>query len=279
MKYFFTYIFLLVSFLSSAQDEDNITKKLDNKAISYIAEANKLADSSYVEAEMMYRKAISTKPSNVAGTYNLAHSYYKNDKFEEALFRNQQAANNSSNKIEKHKAFHNIGNILMKNKKCKQAVEAFKNALRNNPKDNETRYNLALAQDCAKGQQDDPQEEDKDGDDKKDKEENKDKDNKENNDKKDQDKGDDKEDKGDDGHKKDEENKDKDDKGDPKDDKKNEGDKGNQEQQQPQQQKGKLSPQQIKNLLEAMENEEQKVQDKVNAQKAKGVKIQTEKDW
>lgn len=272
MKYFFTYILLFISIVSFAQDEDQTQEKLNNKTISYIAQANKLADSSYIEAEAIYRKAISTKPSSVAGTYNLAHSYYKNKNYEEALFRNQQAAKNSSDKIEKHKAFHNIGNILMKNKKCKEAVEAFKNALRNNPKDDETRYNLALAQECAKGQQDEPQEEDENGDDNKDKEENQDKDNKENNDKKE-------EDKSDDGDKKDEENKDKDDNGDPKEDKKNEGDKGDQEQQQPQQQKGKLSPQQIKNLLEAMENEEKKVQEKVNAQKVKGAKVQTEKDW
>ena len=49
------------------------------------------------------------------------------------------------------------------------------------------------------------------------------------------------------------------------------------QQQQPQQ--GQLSPQQIKNLLEAMNNQEQKVQEKINAQKVKGAKVQTDKDW
>ena len=68
-----------MSLISFAQDQDYSEKELNNKAISYISEANKLSDSSYVEAEMIYRKAISTKPSSVAGTYNLAHSYYKND--------------------------------------------------------------------------------------------------------------------------------------------------------------------------------------------------------
>jgi Ca-activated chloride channel family protein len=279
MKHFLLYIILFTSTFSFSQNQDEASKKLNNKAISYVADANQKVEDNFVEAEMDYRKAISVKPSSVAGTYNLAHSYYKNENYEEALFRNQQAAQNATDKLEKQKAFHNIGNILMKNKKCKDAVEAFKNALRNNPKDNETRYNLALAQECAKGQQDEPQEEDKDGENDKNKDENKDEENKENNDKKEEDKGDDKEDKGDDGDKKDEENKDKDENGDPKDDKKNEGDKGDEEQQQPQQQKGQLSPQQIKNLLEAMENEEQKVQDKINAQKAKGAKIETEKDW
>ena len=70
----------------------------------------------------------------------------------------------------------------------------------------------------------------------------------------------------------------KDDKGKPKDKKDNKnGEPNENKKQQPQQ--GKLSPQQVKNLLEAMNNEEKKVQDKINAKKAKGVKIKTEKDW
>ena len=228
---------------------------------------------------MDYRKAISTKPSSVAGTYNLAHSYYKNENFEEALYRNQQAAKNAVDKDEKHKAYHNIGNILMKEKKCKEAVEAYKNALRNNPKDDETRYNFALAKECAKQQEDDnPQEENKDGENNKDKEKNEDKDKKENNEKeKEQDQKDqNQKDKGDEN--KDQENKDKDDQGKPKDEKKDAG-KGDEDKKQQQPKKGQLSPQQIKNLLEAMNNQEKKVQEKVNAQQAKGVKVQTDKDW
>lgn len=266
-------------FSAQAQEENEVLLKQEAKANELLVEANdKIASNNFIEAEMVYRKAISTKPSTVAGTYNLAHSYYKKNNFEESLFRHQQAAKNAVDKEEKHKAFHNIGNILMKEKKCKEAVEAFKSALRNNPKDDETRYNLALAQECAKQQQDDnPQEDDKDGDNNRDKDENKDEENKENNEqKKEQDKQDQK-DQGD--QDKDQENKDKDENGDPKDDKKDKGDKGEQEQKQPQQQKGQMSPQQIKNLLEAMNNEEQKVQEKMNAQKAKGVKVQTDKDW
>ncbi|WNH14145.1 hypothetical protein [Thalassobellus suaedae] len=51
------------------------------------------------------------------------------------------------------------------------------------------------------------------------------------------------------------------------------------DQQQPKPQPGQMSPQQMKNLLEAMNNQEQKVQEKMNAEKMKGVKIQTDKDW
>ena len=280
MKYLFLYICIAFSTLSWSQEEDKTLQKKEEKATQLIVSANdKISSNQFIEAEMDYRKAISTKPSSVAGTYNLAHSYYKNENFEEALYRNQQAAKNAVDKDEKHKAYHNIGNILMKEKKCKEAVEAYKNALRNNPKDDKTRYNFALAKECAKQQEDDkPQEENKDGENNKDKEKNEDKDKKENNEKeKEQDQKDqNQKDKGDEN--KDQENKDKDDQGKPKDEKKDAG-KGDEDKKQQQPKKGQLSPQQIKNLLEAMNNQEKKVQEKVNAQQAKGVKVQTDKDW
>src|SRR5690606_16344222 len=162
----------------------------------------------------------------------------------------------------KHKAFHNIGNILMKNKQCKEAVEAYKSALRNDPTDEETRYNLVIAKECAEQQKDEDQDKNKDKDKKeeeKDEEEKKDQDNKGDQDKKD--------------------GEDQKDKGQPEQDKQNpeQGDEKKEQQQQPQ--PGQLSPQQIKNLLEAMNNQEQKTQEKINAEKTKGVKVRTEKDW
>ena len=95
--------------------------------------------------------------------------------------------------------------------------------------------------------------------------------------------GENKEDKKDEGDQEKKEGEDeKDEDGKPKDEKKDKG-KGDEdkkkEQQKPQPQPGQLSPQQIKNLLEAMNNQEQKVQEKMNAEKQKGVKIKTEKDW
>ena len=90
---------------------------------------------------------------------------------------------------QKHKAFHNLGNVFMKEKNYTEAVEAYKNALRNNPSDDETRYNYALAKKMLK---ENPPKDDKDKkDDKKDKDKDKDK---KDQDKKDQDKKDDKKD-------------------------------------------------------------------------------------
>ena len=281
MKNILTYILILLSITVVAQDktEEKAALKQKLKAQSFVAEANDLAaNDAFVEAEMEYRKALSIKPTQVAGAYNLGHQYIKKGNFEEALYRNQQAAKNATSKQEKHNAFHNMGNILMEEKKCKEAVEAYKSALRSDPSDDETRYNFALAKECAKQQEDDnPQDDDKDGENNKDKDDSKDKDkDKEQEENKDKDQQDN-EDQGDKDKK--EGDQDKDEEGKPKDDKENDPKEGDKENQQNQPQPGQMSPQQIKNLLEAMNNQEQKVQEKINAQKVKGAKQQTDKDW
>ncbi|MGB0948702.1 MAG: tetratricopeptide repeat protein, partial [Marinirhabdus sp.] len=202
------------------------------------------------------------------------------EKNAEAMLRFKQAATTATSKVEKHKAFHNLGNTFMNEKKYQEAVEAYKSALRNNPKDEETRYNLALAKDML--EKNPP--ESGGGDDEKDKEE-QDK-NEQNQDQKDKnEENEDKQNEGDKGDEKEEK-----DQGGEEDEKK-EGDKnqkkakpnepkdGQQEQQPKQPVPGQLSPQQVKNLLEAMNNEEKKVQDKINAQKQKGAKVRPTKDW
>ncbi|WP_027127542.1 tetratricopeptide repeat protein [Gelidibacter mesophilus] len=262
-------IFLtLTGLLSFSQDKESEKEQLLTlkKANDLVYDANALMESdNFISAEKEYRKAISEQPTSVAGTYNLGNSYYKKGNFEEALYRQQQAAKNATDKADKHKAFHNIGNILMKNKQCKEAVEAYKSALRNNPSDDETRYNLGLAKECAEQQKDDQPDENQDKDENKDQEDDKDKDkNQEDQDKKDN---------------KDEKDQDKKDGDDKKDDGKPKDEKGKDENQEQKPQPGKLSPQQINNLLEAMNNQEQKVQEKVNADKQKGVKVKTDKDW
>ena len=258
----------LVSVIAQEKEDRDIieSKKLLSDA------GLEMKNGNFPLAEADYRKAISLNPKDEIGKYNLGTAYYNKEMNANAMQRFLQAASVASNKTEKHKAFHNLGNTFMNDKKYKEAVETYKNALRNNPTDDETRYNLALAKKMLE------EEQKKGGDD----EDNKDKDNKENQNNKDnKDNKDNKE--GDDGDEKEDK-----DKGNEKDDKK-EGDekedKGNPEQ--PKEEKkdrkqpvpGKLSTQQIKNLLEAMNNEEKKVQDKINAEKQKGIKIKNSKDW
>jgi len=221
-------------------------------------------DKDFLLAENSYRKAISINSSNIKAPYNLSNKYYEEELYDEALIRQVEALKNAKSNNEKHRINHNIGNILMKKDLCKEALEAYKNALRNNPDDDETRYNLSLAKLCA-------DEQNKNNDKKDDK-----KDDQQKDDKKDDQQKDDKKDDQQKDDKKDDQQKD--DKQDQKNDNKNEQkDKKNN----PSKDRGsaKLSPEQIKNLLKAMNNEENKVQAKINEKKQKGVKIVTEKDW
>jgi Ca-activated chloride channel homolog len=275
------FVFGMVSGTLHAQ-EDKKKSKEQKESKELMSDASlALQKDEFAIAEADYRKAIALNPTNETGKYNLGTAYYGKSKNTEALNRFKQAASVATDKSKKHRAFHNLGNTYMNEKKYAEAIEAYKNALRNNPKDDESRYNLALAKEMLeKNPPQDDKKDDKNQDENKDKE-----DNKENQDK--NDKGDNKE--GDKGDKKEdqdkgdqkEDNKEGDsekDKGKPdesKDQKDGEGDKPQKQQPVP----GQLSPQQVKSLLEAMNNEEKKVQDKMNAQKEKGAKVKSNKDW
>jgi len=268
-------LLLLVTIPSVNAQEDKEKQKILKQSEELLSKANsEMQKENFSIAEADYRQAISLNPKDDTAKYNLGNAYYNREMNDIAMNRFKQAASVADSKKDKHKAFHNLGNTYMNEKKYQEAVESYKNALRNNPKDEETRYNLALAKELLEDQQKDGGggDDNKDQDDKK--EENKDQQENENN-KKDGEDGEDKkeEDKGDEEEDKKEGDKDKD-KGkpdEPKEDK--------QEQKPQQQQPGKLSPQQVKNLLEAMNNEEKKVQDKINAKKQKGAKVKSAKDW
>jgi len=265
----------------TAQNEDKNTLEIENKAKNLVYSGNEyLSNDNFVSAEMEFRKAISEMPTNVEGAYNLGYSYYQNGAYQEALFRHQLALKHATTKQEKHYAYHSIGNILMQDKKCQEAAEAFKNALKNNPSDDETRYNYVLAKVCAEQQDNQQNQDNKDQDKQDENKEDKNQDNKDNEGDKEQDNKDqNQEDKNDEGQK-DKEGEDKqDEKKNPDPNNQDKQDNKEKQNQPPKQQPGKLSPQQVKNLLEAMNAQEQKVQEKINAKKQEGIKIKTEKDW
>ena len=277
----FLLFFSCMAFTAPAQEKVDPAQK---EAKDFVASGNEeLENNDFALAETSYRKAVAKDPANLSAKYNMGNNYYKNKKYAEGMSRYTQAIEVAKTKAEKHQAFHNLGNALYQQKDFKKAVEAYKNALRNDPTDEETRYNLAMAkkEDEKNGGGGDDNKDNKD----KNKDENKDK-NKDNKD----DKGDQKE--GDDGKPKDQDDKGdekkdqgddkKDDKGKPDDkegDQKKPENGDDKQQPQPQQGQGQLSPQQVKSLLEAMKNEENKVQDKMNAEKVKGAKVKTDKDW
>jgi|TARA_R110000851_G_scaffold162_1_gene545 tetratricopeptide (TPR) repeat protein len=247
-KYIFTAFSLLLLGLGgvSAQEKDKSLPKANEE----------YADNKFADAEANYRISNSKFPNRTVAPYNLGNAIYKQNQASEAKFAYAKAIKNTKSRAQKHKAYHNLGNVFMKEKNYTQAVEAYKDALRNKPSDEETRYNYALAKKMLK---ENPPKDDKKDKDKKDKDKDKDK---KDQDKKDKDK---KDDKGDD--------KDKD-----KKDGKNKDDKP-EDQQKPKPKPGGISKQRLENLLDAVNNEEKKIQDKVNAQKVKGKPTQTEKDW
>ena len=252
--------------VSGAQDQDAIQAALHLSQGALAIENNE-----FINGEVAYRKAIAIEEDKATGSYNLGNAYYKNSKNQEALSRFIAAAKVATTKPQRHQAFHNLGNALMNQKEYTGAVEAYKNALRNNPADDKTRYNLALAKDLL--EKNPPQESEDDQDKEQDPQDNQDK-------KDDQDKEKEQEkdpkDNQDPEDKKGDEQEDKKEPQEPKDPKEEQS---KQDQKQNQPADGKLSPQQVKNLLESMNNQEKKVQDKINAKKQKGVKIKSEKDW
>ena len=230
-------------------------KTIDQKSNNLTLDGNvEFSNQDLIEAESYYRQAISKDSSNNIASYNMANSFYKSGLISEALNEYRSSIQKSKNREELHKAYHNLGDVFMQSKDYQGAVDAFKKALLNNPKDDETRYNYVLAKELLKNQQKNENKKDKKNDKKDDKKDDKKKDNK-------NDKKEDKKDKKDD--KNDKKNNDK--KDDKKDDKKNEN---NKDKKSPQ--PNKISPEQLKNLLKAMDNEEKKVQEKVNKKKIKG---------
>jgi tetratricopeptide (TPR) repeat protein len=235
-------VLLLNSVLLFGQEKD---KNLYNGNQSF-------KEKKYADAEADFRVTESKKsPKKATAGYNLGNSVYRQNQQGEAQIKYIQALEHAKTKEEKHRIYHNLGNTFMLEKKYEAAAEAYKNALRNNPYDEETRYNYALAK-RKKKENPPPKNNKKDnkgggGQDKKPQPENNKKD--KGNEKKDQDK---KEDKGN-GEKKED---------------KNENPKPS-----------GADKQRIDNILDAVNNAEKKVQDKVNAKKVKGRPVSNEKDW
>ncbi|PTT03147.1 hypothetical protein DBR11_03025 [Pedobacter sp. HMWF019] len=219
----------------------------------------------YAEAEASYQKSLEKSKQSVAGNFNLGDAFYKQKKFDKAAEQFNALASSSKDAGVKAQAYHNLGNTLMENKKYEESIEAYKKSLMNNPKDDQTRYNLAYAMEKLKQQQQQNKN-------------NKNKDNKDQKNKDQKDKNKDQKDKDD----KNKDNKDQKDK-DKKDQDKKEQDKKNQDQKDQQNgqkpQPDKLSKEDAKRMLEALNNEEKNTQDKLKNKKATGAKGRITKDW
>lgn len=148
-----------------------------------IREGNKLyRKGEYVQAESAYRKAVTKNEKNAIATYNLGCAMMRQNNDSSAIETFANTVAMTTDKTIRSKAYHNTGTILQHKKQYKEAIEAYKGALRNNPKDNDSRYNLVLCQHLLKQQQ---QQQNKQNQKQNDKDKNNDK-NKENKDNKDQ---------------------------------------------------------------------------------------------
>ena len=213
---------------------------------SFLRDGNTLyADSSYNDAEMQYRKSLEKDQDYFNASFNLADAVYKQERYEESSALFDALIDNAPTENDLAKVYHNLGNSLTQEQKLEEAIEAYKNALRINPNDAETRHNLALSK---KQKQEQEQQEEK-------KEENKEE-------KKDQEK--DKE--GEDKQEQKEQNKEQE---------KQDEEKENQ----PEEKKEEMSKEDAEKMLEAIQQEEKELQEELQKKKVKGKRVKVLKDW
>ena len=206
----------------------------------YLRSGNKLYnDSLFIKAEVDYRKALEINPKSTDAMFNLANALLMQQKAKEAMEQYESVSKIEKDKNKLAQIYHNMGVMLQSAKQLPQCIEAYKESLRNNPKDDETRYNLALAQKQLKDQQQQQQNQDQQQQQQQKQEEEKQDQNK---------------------------------------DQQEQDQKDQQQNQQQQQNKNEMSKENAQQLLNAVMQDEKNVQDKVKKQiQIQGKKL--EKDW
>jgi Ca-activated chloride channel homolog len=106
---------------------------------------NEYKDGHFKNAEIDYRKALTKAPNSQKAAFNLGNSLYKQQNFEAAASQYLKLAQSENKEASKASVYYNLGNSLLENKKYKESIDAYKMALRQNPKDEDTRYNLSYA--------------------------------------------------------------------------------------------------------------------------------------
>lgn len=202
----------------------------------------------YADAEASYKKALDIKNNMPEATFNLGDAIYEQKRYEDAQKQFQLSAQTNDNPDIKAAAYHNLGNSFLQQKKYPEAVKAYKDALKINPNDWDTKYNLAYANEMLKQNKSGGQ----DNKEQKDKQEKKNEENKQSQDNKEQ-----KQDQQQQQQQKEKEQKDKHQEG----------------------QQSNLSKEEAEKLLQALSNEEQKTAQKMQQKQMKSEKIRIKKDW
>ena len=116
------------------------------KVKTYVREGNKAyEEKSYVDAEVSYKKALEEEEENFAARFNLGNTHYQRKNYDKAIEEYKKASVMAGEPSDQALAYHNLGNSFLEKKDYKKAISAFKDALKRNPNDADTRYNLAYA--------------------------------------------------------------------------------------------------------------------------------------
>lgn len=137
-------IMLMLIFMSAQAQSDR----------NSIREGNRLFRSGkFAESEVSYRKAMEKNPRNPQAAYNLGNALFAQRKDSAAVVAYQSGVQLETSKIRKAMGYHNIGVVCQSHKMFAEAIEAYKNSLRLNPKNDQARYNLELCKRQQKNQQ------------------------------------------------------------------------------------------------------------------------------
>jgi len=256
---FFVVLILFAGFhtVAMAQAENKFIRR-GNKAFE---------EGEYKKAEIDYRKALEENLKSTKGQYNLGGAIYQQESYEDAanLFGSLTESDISSE--DKARSFHNLGNSLMQLQKFDAAIESYKNALRNNPEDMDSKYNLEYAKKMLQQQQQ-QQEQDQEQD-----KQDQDKDQEQ---KEDQQKDQEQQDQ----EKQDQEKQNQEQKQDQKQNQDQQQNDQQQDQQQQQQQPKQISKEDAERMLQALKDNEKKTLEKLKLEKLKNARrVKSEKDW
>ena len=126
---------------NSRESSENKTERTE------IRRGNKeYKSNNYVGSEIDYRKALDSNPSSLTATYNLGNSLFKQGKYSDAIKEYEKVVMSETDDKKLSEAWHNLGNSYFMEKNLPKSIESYKNSLRINPKDDEARYNLRMAQ-------------------------------------------------------------------------------------------------------------------------------------
>lgn len=234
---------------------------------SELRKGNRAYQSGDLDAsQQAYENALDKNQFSANGHFNLGNALYAK-KDTNAVKHFEQAATYTDSDEARAKAYHNLGNAFMKQGKLQEGIDAYKKALRLNPQDEDTRYNLAYALEMLRKQQQQQQEnqDDQDGENDENQDQNQDQQNQQDQEqeKKDQEQEQEQEDQ--DQQNQDQQNQDQQD----------QQQQDSQRQSQPQQ----MSKEEIEQMLEALRYQEEKLQEKIQKKKGKPTKVKGDKDW